>query len=219
MADGSNQMQLTLMRTSATGTPRWSPDGKQIAFDSTLQGHSDIFVISASGGTPRRLTSGPYDSETPAWSHDGRWIYFTSVRRGGFQIWKLAAEGGNPIQVVATGGQWPAESWEGRFLYYGRNGTIWKRDLQDGIETRVTDASPVGSDNRLCGKDICMVDRSSGHFVRYDTTAKTKHLATVDLGSAANGDFGIDVSPDGRWLVYSRADSIQSDIMLVENFH
>jgi hypothetical protein len=64
-----------------------------------------------------------------------------------------------------------------------------------------------------------MVDRSSGHFVRYDTTAKTKHLTTVDLGSAANGDFGIDVSPDGRWLVYSRADSIQSDIMLVENFH
>jgi len=29
----------------------------------------------------------------------------------------------------------------------------------------------------------------------------------------------MDVSPDGRWVIYSRADSVESDIMMVENFH
>jgi hypothetical protein len=50
-------------------------------------------------------------------------------------------------------------------------------------------------------------------------SAKTRYFASVDLGPPADTDFGIDVSPDGRWLVYSRTDSIQSDIMLAENFH
>jgi eukaryotic-like serine/threonine-protein kinase len=219
-ADGSNPIQLTSMRTSATGTPRWSPDGKQISYDSTQQGHSDIYVISSEGGRPRRLTSGPYDNATANWSHDGHWIYFTSERPGAYELWKIPSQGGTAVQVTRMGGDWPAESWDGKFLYYGRDGKIWRRDLQDGIETRVTDApSPVGSDNRLCGKDICSVDRPSGRFVRYDTTAKTRHFTSVDLGPPADTDFGIDVSPDGRWLVYSRADSIQSDIMLVDNFH
>lgn len=218
-ADGSNPIQLTSMRTSATGTPRWSPDGKQISYDSTQQGHSDIYVISSEGGRPRRLTSGPYDNETANWSHDGHWIYFTSTP-GAIELWKIPPQGGTAVQVTRMGGDWPAESWDGKFLYYGRDGKIWRRDLLDGIETRVTDApSPIGGDNRLCGKDICSVDRTSGRFVRYDTTAKTRHFKSVDLGPPAYTDFGIDVSPDGRWLVYSRADSIQSDIMLVENFH
>ena len=122
--------------------------------------------------------------------------------------------------MTRIGGDWPVESLDGKFLYYGRDGVIWRRGLQDGIETRVTDTpSPVGSDNRLCGKDICSVDRPSGRFVRYDMTTKTRRFTPLDLGPLANTDFGIDVSPDGRWLVYSRADSIQSDIMLIENFH
>jgi len=51
------------------------------------------------------------------------------------------------------------------------------------------------------------------------TSEFTRDFTSVHLGPPADTDFGIDVSPDGRWLVYSRADSIQSDIMLVENFH
>jgi Tol biopolymer transport system component len=218
-ADGSNPIQLTSMKSPATGTPRWSPDGKQIAFDSTLHGHSDIFVISADGGVPRRLTGGPYDNETPNWSHDGRWIYFTSVRPGGYQVMKLPAQGGSAIQVTEVGGQWPAESWDGKSLYYFRDQTIWRRDLPGDTETRVIHAlSPIGGDWRQCGKDVCLIDRFSGNFVKYDPSAKTKHITPLDVGPFANTDVGIDVSPDGRWVIYSRADSVESDIMMVENF-
>jgi len=41
----------------------------------------------------------------------------------------------------------------------------------------------------------------------------------VVVGSQIRTSYGMDVSPGGRWIIYSRADSIESDIMLVENFH
>jgi hypothetical protein len=220
-ADGSNPIQLTSMKASATGTPRWSPDGKQIAFDSTLQGHSEIFVISADGGAPRRVTGGPYDNETPNWSHDGHWIYFTSVHPEADQIWKIPAQGGTAVQVISTGGGSPAESWDGKFLYYGRrDNAVWRRAFADGAEARVIDLlSPVPGDWRLCGKDVCLVDRSAGRFVRYDPAAKIKQVIPLDVGSFAATDLGMDVSQDGHWVIYSRADSVKSDIMMVENFH
>jgi len=49
-SDGSNPIQLTLLGAPNTGTPRWSPDGRQIAFDSRKEGHADIYVINAEGG-------------------------------------------------------------------------------------------------------------------------------------------------------------------------
>src|SRR5262245_4854395 len=101
---------------------------------------------------------------------------------------------------------------------------MWKFNLQDRSETRVIDANDNGSETRLCGNDVCFADRSTGKLVRYDPSTKTKHTIRLDVGpmdlaSMVLTDLGIDVSPDGRWLVYSRADSTQSDLMLVENFH
>ena len=77
-------------------------------------------------------------------------------------------------------------------------------------------------DWRLCGNEICVVQTSgrSAEFVRYDPASERKQSKPLDVGSAGNiWDTGIDVSPDGRWLVYTRADSVESDIMMVENFH
>src|ERR1700674_2730073 len=41
------------MGFSATGAPRWSPDGKLIAFHSDLAGHGDVYVIPTTGGKPQ----------------------------------------------------------------------------------------------------------------------------------------------------------------------
>ena len=97
-SDGSNPVQLTSMRAPDTGTPAWSPDGKQIAFDSRLEGHSDIFVINAEGGSPHRLTTEPYDNELPSWSRDSHWIYFTSERSADNQIWKVQPKEAPPFR-------------------------------------------------------------------------------------------------------------------------
>ena len=78
--------------------------------------------------------------------------------------------------------------------------------------------SPIPGDWRLRGKDVCLADRSAGRFVRYDPSSKM-HVIPLDAGSFANEDLGMDVSPDGRWVIYCRADSVKSDIMMVEKFY
>ena len=79
--NGANALQLTRFGGQA-GTPRWSPDGRSIAFDAEKEGQCDIYVLEVAGGLPRRLTSEASSDVVPSWSGDGRWVYFGSNRTG-----------------------------------------------------------------------------------------------------------------------------------------
>ena len=218
-ADASSPVQLTSLKNGATGSPAWSPDGTQIAFDSRAAGQADIYVISPEGGSPRRLTHRQGDSTVPSWSRDGRWIYFQSDRPGA-PIWKVPAQGGEPVLISEHGGNGVWESSDGKSLYYCRDGVVWRGDLSGKNEIPVIKA-PDFQNFRVCGKDICILDRSTAHgrFIRYDPVTQRKQTKDGDFGPQVAASSGMDVSPDGRWIIYSRADSIESDIMLVENFH
>ena len=75
---------------------------------------------------------------------------------------------------------------------------------------------------QLCGPDICLLDMSSppsGKLILFDPVKKRKQTKPIDVGLGVIASLGIDVSPDGRWLIYTRVDSAESDIMMVENFH
>ena len=54
-SDGSNPVQLTHFVVNL-GAPRWSPDGRYIAFDSQEAGQGDIYIVPAEGGPARRFT-------------------------------------------------------------------------------------------------------------------------------------------------------------------
>ena len=80
-ADGTERLQLT-SRPLVTGTPQWSPDGKQIAFAAFMPGKTmHIYVMSADGGVPREVTRGERLEFDPNWSQDGTSLYF-----GNFQV-------------------------------------------------------------------------------------------------------------------------------------
>jgi dipeptidyl aminopeptidase/acylaminoacyl peptidase len=66
--------------------PRWSPDGRQLAFVSEREpkGKGQLYVMPADGGEPVRLTDLRPGVASPAWSPDGRWLAFVS-RVGGWQ--------------------------------------------------------------------------------------------------------------------------------------
>ena len=118
-SDGTGFVQLTNFN-SVSGTPRWSPDGKHIVFDSLIAGNVDIFVVDSQGGLPRRLTTEPSIEAVPSWSQDGRWIYFASNRGGSLQVWKMPSTGEPAPQVTRHGGFAALESPDGRFLYYAK---------------------------------------------------------------------------------------------------
>ena len=56
--------------------PRFSPDGKWIAFTGEYDGGKDVYVMPAEGGAPRRLTFDPFGAEMVAWNPDGKNILF-----------------------------------------------------------------------------------------------------------------------------------------------
>jgi len=190
-------------------------------FDSRREGHSDIYVISAEGGMPRRLTTSPNENETPSRSHGGRWIYYTVESEGRYEIWKIPTEGRVAIRVVQNGGLWPMESGDGKSLYYTADG-ISRHDFESGSESHVID--PLGNNGNEwcpCGNALCFIERLSplGRFVRFDPVTRTRHTVILDPGPlVGDGSYGMDVSSDGKWLLYTRADFIQSDIMIIENF-
>ena len=122
-SDGSNPVQLTSFRGASVIFPRWSPDGGHIAFASDAEGDGEfhIWVTSANGGKPRRMTTDPANDGNPSWSRDGQWIYFDSHRTGEQQVWKIPDGGGDAIQVTRDGGFAALESPDGKFIYYTKD--------------------------------------------------------------------------------------------------
>src|SRR5512134_774677 len=58
--------------------PRFSPDGRRIAFLSNRDGSSQVWTVDLSGGEPSKATSFPMDVGGFQWSPDGKWFLITS---------------------------------------------------------------------------------------------------------------------------------------------
>src|SRR3982751_111057 len=71
--DGSGHKQLTDDKTSSS-SPRWSPDGRHIAFTNGGQ----IWTMEADGDHKAQITKLSSGGGQPVWSHDGQWIAFSS---------------------------------------------------------------------------------------------------------------------------------------------
>jgi TolB protein len=105
-----------------------SPDGKQIAFNSTKSGTINVWVVPVEGGEPRQLT---FDSEQAGWpcvSPDGRLIGFQMKRGENTHIMVMPADGGTPMQLSFDQGQsWP-HGWSpdgDKIVFAGQRNDVW----------------------------------------------------------------------------------------------
>ena len=98
--------------TSYDSAPAWSPDGRQIAFESTMDGDREIYVINADGTNLRQLTHNTLWDEGPAWSPDATKLAFSSGADDlHLDIWTMNADGSDPRQLTTYPGRDESPDW------------------------------------------------------------------------------------------------------------
>src|SRR5207245_8000223 len=95
--DGTDPRRLTV-HTARDVHPRFSPDGRWIAFSSDRYGNLDVFVMPAEGGEPKQLTFHSAPDTVVGWSRDSRRIVFSSSRGRVYpgipSLYEVSIEGG-----------------------------------------------------------------------------------------------------------------------------
>ena len=106
--DGTNRRRLTRNTVSEDRYPRWSPDGKQIAFsrimDKRRQSSYELFIINADGTNLQRLTDNNVSDLYMSWSSDGKRITFDSERSGDSEVHVIDLATRNITQLTGLTG-------------------------------------------------------------------------------------------------------------------
>ena len=137
--------QLLLSSTRDDVQPRYSPDGKKIAFGSTRSGARELWVADADGSNPIQLTSfgGPLVGFMN-WSPDSQRLVFHARPKGQADLFTISAAGGVPKQLTTDPSDdvTPSYSHDGRWIYFvsKRSGQfeVWKMPAEGGGATQIT---------------------------------------------------------------------------------
>ena len=149
--------------------PRYSPDGKKIAFLSDRGGAENVWIADADGSNPKQLSQDQQSEfASPAWTPDGNYVIasrYTQFPIGAAELWMYHIKGGAGVQVTKSkvrpdtpprrqvNALGASLSKDGRYLYYASrvqpNGfynvlfplsQITRRNLITGDEDTITDA-------------------------------------------------------------------------------
>ncbi|MEW5979971.1 MAG: winged helix-turn-helix domain-containing protein [Acidobacteriota bacterium] len=223
--EGQAPVRLTSLRSGRLNHPQWSPDGSYITF----QAAGDIWTVASQGGSVQRLTSDSSEEILPSWSRDGKWIYFATDRSGSWQVRKVPWEGGSEIQVTSHGGAESCESFDGKYLYFTKYeglpwtfalSSIWRMPVEGGEETRIIDKTSVGYWG-LSREGVCFLNAEGDlpfafEFLSFRDGSRRK-FGSLEREPLWNSP-SFTVSPDGKWILYTKRPNEESDLMLIENF-
>ena len=114
--------------------PKFSPDGRLIAFSGNYDGNTDVYIMPSEGGTPKRLTHHPGSDLVVDWYPDGKDILFRSrmisPSRRFNRLFKQPVAGGLPETLVLPYGELGSFSPDGKrlaFQFISRELRTWKR--------------------------------------------------------------------------------------------
>lgn len=189
----------TLRRLTATESaefqPRWSPDGRSIAYMGTKRGLTDletdmedthVWLMNADGSGRRELGAVVDNRQTaPAWSRDGAHVYFTSVHRGTTRLLRLPVAGGASEVVVGEPGTIEAGGWSvGRdgLVAYAFNGL---GDVAQLFVRTPSGARPLTDLNAEALRDVERAKVEAFTFVSHDFRFEVEAFLTRPLGMTA----------------------------------
>lgn len=185
MSEQRTVMIEDLTRLVGLDDPRFSPDGRWLAFTHSTPNVSDksysthIYVVDTHTGALRQLTRGGKDSQ-PRWSPDGAYLAFTSARGGAPQLYLLPMrEAGEARQITshANGANSPAWSPDGTQLAYLASNNAAERAKEDSGES---EAPPKDALERNYRKDRAAEDKRT-YFDPLTVDSLTYRLGTAYL--------------------------------------
>src|SRR6266542_3910023 len=174
-----------------------APDGQSVAYvvsEADLKQsryNTDVWIVSAQGGSPIKLTNGPGRDDSPRWAPDSKTVGFLSDRDGKPQVWLIGPSGGEAWKLTdsKTGVRDFAWSPNGRWLAY------------------------LATDPETAAEAKRKQDKADFHIV--DRDHKMDHLHLIPAAGGAGrrltaGAFCVltfDWSPDGKQIAYAAAPS------------
>ena len=175
---------------SSYSGPRFSPDGKRLAFSMTAQGHQDIWVQDLDRGAASRITALPGVSDNPVWTADGHNLIFRSSGQPKPGIYGVPADG----------------SVEAHRLLDLRSRDFPYSVSPDGKRLAIWD-SGVG------GMIWTVPVESSRHSLSLGKAEP--FLQAGRFNPALPGRSAPAFSPDGRWMAYCSNESVQLEVYVV----
>ena len=222
--------------TTAGFDPRWSPDGKALAYGTeavrdpySRSAVSELWTVDIGSGATTRLLPG--DAVQPTWSPGGTRIAFWANTGGQRDIWTVAASGGAPTPVTRDAATDWAPEWspDGRWMYFvsdrGGSPNLWRVAIDQGTGAvsgepeAVTNGVRALASGRFARDGSRMVigtaDRSFElSLYAFDPAQPDRVELRSTIRSASLGWCG--PSPDGKWLACTTRTG-QEDLVLLRS--
>jgi tricorn protease len=209
--------------------PKFSPDGKWIAFSSNADGNVNVYVIPADGGQQRQLTFSSGPDIVQGWTPDGKQVLFSSPRYAFahqvVQLFTVPLAGGFPERLpfpTGFGGSYSPDGthiayvptpfpW-GTWKYYrgGMLPVVWIANLANSSVVKMPHTFSIDFNPMWVGDKIYFLSNRAGRFTLFEYNLKTQKITQLlqnnspfDFKSASAGPGAIVYEQFGSLHLYN----------------
>jgi TolB protein len=210
IADSDGYGRRVLYKTnSPIMSPKWSPDGKRLAYVSFERQRPRIYVHNIVTGQRKVVAKYRGTNSAPAWSPDGKKLAVTLSKDGGSQIFLIDANGGKPKRLSNSRSRdtEPDFSPQGRYILFtsDRGGTpqVYRIPV-DGSDS----ATRMTYDGRYNTSPKYAADGRSFVYVRMEAGRFSIAMQDIDSGDVTYLTSGSDdrspaFAPNGKAILYA----------------